>query len=394
MKTTLLLPALLAVFLLVGCGGQETEETNETTTQPAPPQNADTLRLSARQLESVNVELIGFENRPIRPVINATGRVSLLPDSKAGVHTEIEGHIDAIYVREGQFVKKGQVLAKLTSMEFLELQNQYLSAKSEADFLDVEFHRQEELKKSNIGVLAEYQSTEAKRNAALGRIQALKAKLDLLGTPTAPLDNPRTAKVSPAVYLKAPINGSVYRVYKNLGMALMPSETLLEIINPEKFEAKVFVYENDADLIREGQAVELSFANEAIPPVTGRVAYISRSLDAENRTITLHVNFKLPGAQRKLMSEMNVRAKIVGETERSSPNTLPRTAILTDGEASYIFATTNPGAERIPLRKFKVEIENEGEDYVQVDVIEKLPTTAKVANKNILALEAERKKNE
>lgn len=388
------LTALLSALLLTNCGGEEATETNDTTAQPAPPQNADTLRLSAKQLESVNVELIGFENRPLRPVINANGRVSLLPDSKAGVHTEIEGHIDAIYVREGQFVKKGQVLAKLTSMEFLELQNQYLSAKSEADFLDVEFHRQEELKKSNIGVLAEYQSTEAKRNAALARIQALKAKLNLLGTPTAPLDNPRTAKVSPAVYLKAPIGGSVYRVYKNLGMALMPSETLVEIINPEKFEAKVFVYENDADLIREGQAVELSFANESIPPVTGRVAYISRSLDTENRTITLHVNFKLPGAQQKLLSEMNVRAKIVGVTERSSPSTLPRTAILTDGEASYIFATTNPTADRIPLRKFKVEIENEGEDFVQVGVLEKLPTTAKVANKNILALEAERKKNE
>lgn len=393
MKTTFLFSAGLFALLLTGCGGEESAQTNETS-QPAPPQNVDTLRLSARQLESVNVELVGFETRPLRPVINATGRVSLLPDSKAGVHSEIEGHIDAIYVREGQFVQKGQTLIKLTSMEFLELQNQYLAAKSEADFLEVEFNRQEELKKSNIGVLAEYQNTEAKRNAALARIQALKAKLDLLGISTKPLDNPRTARVTPVVNVKAPISGSVYRVHKNLGTAITSNDLLVDLINPDKYEAKVFVYENDADLIRVGQAVELTFASEAIPPVVGKVQYISQSLDAENRTLTLHVNFKLPGNRRMLLSEMAVRAKIVGVTERSSPGTLPRTAILNDGEASYIFATTQPNAERIPLRKFKVQIQNQGEDFVQVDVLEKLPMNAKVANKNILALEAERKKNE
>lgn len=395
MKKTFL-PVLIALALagtvLSGCS--ESEATENTEDRKEVRVSADSLRLSLQQLESVNVNLVSFEERQLRPVINASGKIKLLPDGRSEVHSEVEGHVDAIYIREGQFVTKGQPLLKLTSMEFLELQNQYISARSEADFLEIEYKRQEELKKSNVGVLAEYQSTEAKLNAALGRVKALKAKLSLLNFDANQLNNVRKAEISPVVIVRAPISGSVLKVFQNLGKLANPTDPLVEIISTEQLQANIYVYEKDAELVQVGQKVDISFPNEAIPMVQGTVASVSRSLDTENGAITLYVNFKRPKSNEIIFSEMNVRARIVGSTEKNSPNTLPRTAILNDGEANYIFGTSEPDAAKIPLRKLKVEVENEGEDYVQVKVLEKVPAGIKVANKNILALEAERKKNE
>lgn len=395
MKKTFL-PVIAALALIAttlsGCSESEATETAEEKKEVTT--SADSLRLSLQQLESVNVNLVSFENRQLRPVINASGKIKLLPDSRSEVHSEVEGHVDAIYVREGQFVTKGQPLLKLTSMEFLELQNQYISARSEADFLEIEYKRQEELKKSNVGVLAEYQSTEAKLNAALGRVKALKAKLSLLNFDANQLNNVRKAEISPVVIVRAPISGSILKVFQNLGKLANPTDPLVEIISTEQLQANIYVYEKDAELVQVGQKVDISFPNEAIPMVQGTVANVSRSLDTENGAITLYVNFKRPKTKEIIFSEMNVRARIVGATEKNSPNTLPKTAILNDGEANYIFGTSEPNAAKIPLRKLKVEVENEGEDYVQVKVLEKVPAGIKVANKNILALEAERKKSE
>ncbi len=394
MKKTFLPLLALAIFSINLSGCSESEAESKEKEKPEVAKSADSLNLSLQQLQSVNVELVGFEDRQLRPVINANGKIKILPDSKSVVHSEVEGHVDAIYVREGQFVKKGQPLLKLTSMEFLELQNQYIAAKSEADFLEIEFKRQTELKKSNVGVLADFQATESKLNAAIGKEKALKAKLGLLSFNTDQLNDIRKAEISPVVIIRAPISGSVFKVYQNLGKLANPTDPLVDIISTEQLQAQVYVYEKDVDMIQEGQPVELTFPSQAIPAVQGKVASVARALDTENGAITLYVNFKRPQTKETIFSDMNVRARVVGSTDTKSSNTLPRTAILDDGEGLYIFATSQPNATKIPLRKTKVEIEREGDDYVQVKILEKMPSGMKVANKNILALEAERKKNE
>ncbi len=396
MKKTFLPLLALAIFSvsLSSCSESEAESKEKEEGKREVAKSADSLNLSLQQLQSVNVELVGFEDRQLRPVINANGKIKILPDSKSEVHSEVEGHVDAIYVREGQFVKKGQPLLKLTSMEFLELQNQYIAAKSEADFLEIEFKRQTELKKSNVGVLADFQATESKLNAAIGKEKALKAKLGLLSFNTDQLSNIRKAEISPVVIIRAPISGSVFKVHQNLGKLANPIDPLVDIISTEQLQAQVYVYEKDVDMIQEGQPVELTFPSQSIPAVQGKVASVARALDMENGAITLYVNFKRPQTKETIFSDMNVRARVVGSTETKSSNTLPRTAILDDGEGLYIFATSQPNASKIPLRKTKVEIEREGDEYVQVKILEKMPSGMKVANKNILALEAERKKNE
>lgn len=390
-----LLGSLLSLGGLTSCGDSNgKDQPAETVKKASTVSSADTVRLTMNQLKTVDVDLVSFEKRALKPIIYANGVLRLLPDSRAEVSSHITGKIEQIFVREGQPVHKGQAIARLSSFELLELQNDYAAAHADVEFLEAEFKRQDELRKSNIGVLAQYQSADAKLKSARARELALKDKLRIIGVSTDKILNNRQVSLTSGLVIHSPIDGYISRFHENLGAQVEPQTLLAEIINPNRIEANIYVYEKDADYVREGQEVELRFVNRSIHAVKGRIAYIARSVNDENRAITLHVNFARPKGEL-LAADMNVQARIIGIGERTSDQTLPRTALLDDGDGKFIFVTDRATTDTIPFRKQKVEITNQGDQFVEVRPVGKLPTSGlKVANKNVLALEAERKKNE
>jgi RND family efflux transporter MFP subunit len=389
-----LLSAWSALGGLTSCEDSSGKEATMETTKTAPATtNTDLVRLTPTQLKTVNVDMVTFEERALKPIIHANGVIKLLPDSKAEVSSHIEGKIDQIYVREGQSVRKGQPIVRLSSFQLLELQNDYAAAHADVEFLEAEYKRQDELRKSNIGVLAQYQSADSKLKAARAREMALKDKLQMIGIGTANIIHQRQVSLTSGLVIRAPIDGYVSKFYENIGSLVQPQTLLAEIINPNRIEANVFVYEKDADYIREGQPIELRFVNRSIAPVHGKVVYIARSVNDENRAITLHVNFNRP-KNELIAADMNVQARIIGAGEHISHQTLPRTALLDDGDGKFIFVTNQPNSDTITFRKQKVEVTSQGDQYIEVKPVGKLPANVKVANNNVLALEAERKKNE
>src|SRR5919199_5044629 len=389
-----LLSAWSALGGLTSCEDSSGKEATTETTKTAPATtNTDLVRLTPTQLKTVNVDMVTFEERALKPIIHANGVIKLLPDSKAEVSSHIEGKIDQIYVREGQSVRKGQPIVRLSSFQLLELQNDYAAAHADVEFLEAEYKRQDELRKSNIGVLAQYQSADSKLKAARAREMALKDKLQMIGIGTANIIHQRQVSLTSGLVIRAPIDGYVSKFYENIGSLVQPQTLLAEIINPNRIEANVFVYEKEADYIREGQPIELRFVNRSIAPVHGKVVYIARSVNDENRAITLHVNFNRP-KNELIAADMNVQARIIGAGEHISHQTLPRTALLDDGDGKFIFVTNQPNSDTITFRKQKVEVTSQGDQYIEVKPVGKLPANVKVANNNVLALEAERKKNE
>jgi RND family efflux transporter MFP subunit len=386
---TYLILVLLAA--LSGCQGSAESKEGEAAKKTPVKRDVNRLSLTKSQLNTVGVDLVSLESRVLEPIIYANGVITLLPDSKAEVSSHISGKIEQIYVREGQGVRKGQPLVRLSSFALLELENDYAAAASDAEFLQAEFKRQDELRRSNIGVLADYQAIDAKLKAAIARRTVLKSKLNLLGVKAGlALEGHPTN----TVIIRSPIDGFVYKFLENIGATVQPETLLAEVIDANRVQADVFVYEKDANYVREGQAVELSFVNHTLAPVKGTVKYISRSIDNENGAITLHVVFERPKNSPMLLADMTVQARLVGSGKRESKNTLPRTAILDDGTDKFVFATNEAKGDTMTFHRVKVELLSQGEKYVEVRPVDNLTSSMKIANNNVLALEAERKKNE
>jgi RND family efflux transporter MFP subunit len=374
---------LLFILSLLSCGEKKTASI-------ATDENTTVVSIADSSLVLMDVQLTAPEIKQVESNIYLAGKVMAIPNFRASVSTDISGKIDNIMVREGTYVKKGMPLMSLRSMEVIELQNQFFEARAQRDFLQLEFKRQEELIKNNIGALVDFQTTESKLRAAESKVNALQAKLMLLGYSKEFINNPEVAS---NVMILAPIDGYVFKLPVQIGMLATTDVTLAEIVNNRELMADVFVYDKDLDNITEGQPVEIDFITHSYPSVIGSVAHISRAIDPQTKAVTVHVKFTAP-ADKLVLPDMSVRCVIVKKESLTPKLTVPLAAILTEEDHHFVylsFTNENKNKETM-MHKYRVSLGNQNEKQVQIAFANEPTGDYRIVTKNVMIVENERKK--
>lgn len=378
--------ALLSVAALAACTGSKKD---------TPPQAEDapnSVRITQNSLQLMDVTLAAPQKKVIQTLVYLNGKVVTLPNFRASVSTDIEGKIERIFVREGWLVKKGQTLMTLRSMALIELQNEYLEAKSQRDFLEIEFRRQEELIQNNIGALVEFQVTQARLKAAQSKENALQAKLALIGIPAAGLAS-GTNSIQSTVTIVAPINGYVFKLPVEIGMLATTEMTLTELVNNEELMANVFVYDVDLDDISEGQEVEIDFINHLYPSVKGTVLHLSRAFDPESKSVTAHVSFRAP-AGFVILPDMSIRCILAKRETGTAQFTVPKSAVLREEDHAFVYINVpqENTTDGYLLRKYRVSLGNENENEIQIVFANPPASEFQLVVNNVAIVENERKK--
>lgn len=374
---------LLFILSLLSCREKKTASS-------APEKNTSVVSIADSSLALMDVQLGVPEIKQIESNIYLAGKVMAMPNFRASVSTDVSGKVENIMVREGSYVKKGMPLMSLRSMEVIELQNQFFEARAERDFLQLEFKRQEELIKNNIGALVDFQTTESKLRAAESKVNALQAKLMLLGYSKEFINNPEVAS---NVMILAPIDGYVFKLPVQIGMLATTDVTLAEIVNNRELMADVFVYDKDLDNITEGQPVEIDFITHSYPSVIGSVAHISRAIDPQTKAVTVHVKFTAP-PDKLVLPDMSVRCVIVKKESLTPKLTVPLAAILTEEDHHFVylsFTNENKNKETV-MHKYRVSLGNQNEKEVQIAFANEPTGDYRIVTKNVMIVENERKK--
>jgi cobalt-zinc-cadmium efflux system membrane fusion protein len=376
--------ASVILIALSSCSGKKVE-----ALQP-PPENADYVSISDSSLALMDVVLLKPELKVIESNIYLAGKVIAIPNYRASVSTDISGKVERIFVREGSYVKKGTPLLSLRSMELIELQNQYFEAKAQMDFLALEYRRQEELIKNNIGALVDFQTTDAKYKASISKVNALMAKLQLLGFTKEFINSPEVAST---VTINSPINGYIFKLPVQVGMLATTDIAMAEIVDNSELMADVYVYDKDLDNISEGQPVEIDFITHSYPSVTGTVAHISRALDPQTKAVTVHVKFSAPTG-KMILPEMSIRCVVVRRESLVPQLTVTHSALLTEEDHAFVYlvfdAEKKGSANK--LHKYRVTVGNQNEKEVQIKFLNEPAGTFKIVSKNVAIVENERKK--
>ncbi len=377
----------LTAVAAASCSGKQ-----ETAANDPEIRQVEFVELTPQQLKTMEIQMITPGTQPIVSNIYLNGKVTSLPNLSASVSSNIEGKVEKVFVAKGSLVRKGQPLMVLSSMQLIELQNEYLAAKSEVDFFAVEFKRQEELLKNNVGALADFQVTEAKYNAAMSREKALRAKLQLLDIDADQFKNPKTSVIAPSVTIKSPIDGYITDLPVTVGMLASVQTKLAEIVDNSQLYAEIFVYEKDLDLISEGQEVEIDFINNAFENVMGKVMSISRAINTETRAITAFVQFAAPKGAL-ILPGMNVRAVVLNKEGTKGAVTVPTSSLMKEDDQTYIFAGENqPNPQgKLKIVKYKVEVGSTSDTLAEIIFPNGTPPNIVVAKSNVMVLETQRR---
>jgi RND family efflux transporter MFP subunit len=246
------------------------------------------------------------------------------------------GQVKSVYVKEGDNVKKGQLLMKL---EDGIIQQNIKQVESQLSFAKNIFSRQENLWNEGIGT--EVQFLSAKNN-----VESLEKQLDLV----------KEQLGTTSVY--AHVSGIIEDVNIRVGETFMGSPLAgMTIINPGSLKAVVDVPENYISKIRKGMPVVVNIPdlnqsfNSNINLISETINSISRSFVAESK-LTGNANLK-PN-----------QIAIVKILDHEAKNTIvvPVETVQSDEKGKYVYVLTQEGNKTI-ARKRAITI---GEFYDEI----------------------------
>ena len=126
----------------------------------------------------------------------------------------------------GNAVFRGQTFAILDNQEFVDIQQNYLEAKSNLEFAEAEYKRHAELYKEDVYSQQNLQKVTADYKSLKAHVKALEQKLALIGINPADLHED---DISRSVAVVSPISGYIKAVNINIGKYVAPTDVLFEM---------------------------------------------------------------------------------------------------------------------------------------------------------------------
>lgn len=343
-----LLIAMLSVLILTACNSNKTEENKSAE---IPKEELVTfVELTKEQFEAVDIELGKIEKQNIKTSIKASGHLEVPPQNKAEVSTFIGAVVKSIAVLEGSKVQKGQTLAVLEHPDFIKLQEEYITAKSNFTFLEQEFLRQKELSEQNAGTGKIFQKVASEYNSGKAKLNSLESQLKILSVNLSELAK---GNISSSMVLTAPISGYIGRINANTGAYAEPNKMLFEIIDNSQIHCDLLVYEKDIFKVKVGQKIHFIITN--MPEhqgehdgkaIEGEIFGINKSFEDNSKAISVHALIK--NENHELIPGMYVSAFI--DVSENKTTVVPSEAVFTTDGKEFIFIRNKmTGCKKHPL---------------------------------------------
>lgn len=327
--------AIAVTIVSIASCSSNSSKNDEEKKQPEAHDKKIT-ELTQEQFNTVGIAVGTIEQKNLRSVVKASGYLNVPPQNQASVSTFMGAIVKSIAVLEGNFVKKGQVLATLEHPNFIKLQEEYVTAESNLELVEKEYLRQKELFGQNVSSGKLFQKAESEYNIAKAKRTSLENQLSLLSVSPGEVAKGNFASV---IVLKSPIDGYIGKIKVTIGMYAETNQVLFEIIDNSKVHCDLLVYEKDLFKVKVGQKVSFILAN--LPEhqdnnnqtIDGEIFGINKSFEKDTKALTVHAEIK--NEKHELIPGMYVNALIdIGEQKSM---VVPVDAVVKSDGKEYVF---------------------------------------------------------
>ncbi len=326
MKKIRIMLAFLVLISLIACNSKKkVEETNEH--EVIPP---NSVELTADQIKTAGIQLGSTEIRDIGKTLEVNGTVNVTPQNIASVCCPLGGFVKQTKMLAGSLVSKGEIIAWIENIEFVNLQQDYFETKAKYEYAELEYNRQKELYNSNASSAKVSQLTESEYKTLKAKLNALIQKLSMLGINVLKLKEDNISGVLPLI---SPISGYVKTVNVNIGKYVNPTDVLFEIVNTKNQILELVLFEKDISKVSKGEKLHFFPTNYPNNQYNATVYQVGKVLD-NDKTVKVYANINNP--DNKLYAGMFVNAKI--ETGDNKVLALPSEAVVQFDEKFFIFA--------------------------------------------------------
>lgn len=311
--------------------------------------NENIVELTNEQLKKADVQFGKIELRTLSNILKVNGTICVTPQSYATVCTPLGGFVKNTDLIQGSQVVKGQTLALIENIEFIELQQDYLEAKAKFNYAESDYNRQKDLFSGKASSEKTFQLAETEYKSLKAKMNSLMQKLLILGVDVSKLNEDNIKRVFEVV---SPISGYVKTVKVNIGKYINNTDVLFEIVNTQNITLEFIVFEKDIDKLQIGQKISFFSPNNLNNKFKASIYQIGKALD-NDRTITVYASVDKPS--NLLMAGGYINGEI--EVANNLTTSVPVESIVQFDEKNYIFA-------------FKEQITENGKEVSLFEVVE------------------------
>jgi cobalt-zinc-cadmium efflux system membrane fusion protein len=323
MKKTANFILIITAIIFGSCGNNKPAEGEREVLAP------NQVELNSDQYKTAGLVLGHPEDRSIRTLLKVNGTVNVPPQSIASVSAPLGGFIKSTSPVQGSAVAKGEPVAMVENMVFIELQQSYLETKAKFSFAEIEYKRHSELYKENVYSEKNLQQVETEYKTLKSQLKGLEQKLLVIGIDPGALTEDN---ITSALPLKAPISGYVRTVNVNIGKYVDATDILFEIVDSREMILELTLFEKDVPLVSVGQHLTFVTPNDPGTVYEGTIYQAGRTLD-NDKTAKAYARIANPGG--KLLSGMYINAEI--ETASKQVAAVPTESVVEFNSEFYIF---------------------------------------------------------
>lgn len=260
---------------------------------------------------AVAVRIATVEKKTVDLDFNANGNFAA--NQELNFLSENAGRVSAIYVKEGDRVSKGQVLARIDA-EIINTDRETAEAAYQNALKD-EARYQSSYQTGGVTQQQLDQAKLATRNAQL-RLQASKRKLN-------------------DASIKSPINGIVNKKYIEVGAFVTAQGTqLFELVDVSKLKLKVNVNESQVANLKLGDKIDIKSSVFPTEKFDGRITFIAPKADA---TLNFPIEIEVANNTKNSLKAGMYGTAVFNFPQQAPTILIPRTSFVGSVSSNQVF---------------------------------------------------------
>jgi membrane fusion protein, heavy metal efflux system len=283
-----------ACMILWGCGGSPAPE---AATVPAPSDPL-TIEVDDNLMKRIRIGDVGWTE--VAGTLRVAGRVEADETRMARINAPVSGRIVELRVTEGQHVEQGEVLATIHSTELTNAQSALLRALTQHRLADRAVARAKQLLEAGVIGTAELQRREAELQQAVTDLTSSREQLRILGMPPAAMQRiEKTQAVDSLTQVLSTISGRVLDRRVTPGQVVQAAEIVCVVADLSNVWLVADIPEQSAGTIRIGQSVEAELPALPGRRISGKISFVSATVNPETRTVRARMDVTNPNREYK-----------------------------------------------------------------------------------------------
>ncbi|MBS0527176.1 MAG: efflux RND transporter periplasmic adaptor subunit [Proteobacteria bacterium] len=295
------------------------------------------------------------------------GKIAINEETTTPVFSPYSGRVSRLIARPGDHVERGAPLFAIEASEFVQGQNDLVTAvagvdkaRSRLQLAQQVEKRQKELLAIRGGALKDYEQAQSDLVNAQGDLRsaeitlaAARNRLRILGRTDEEIDKlEKVDRIGAETIVSAPIGGTIIQRKIGLGQYINTgaSDPVFTVGDLSTVWLVANVRESDAPRMKVGAPVEVSVLAFPGRIFNARLSYVAPALDPNTRRLPVRAEIQNPG--RELLPEMFASFRIVSGESRLMP-AVPQDAVVYEGAQARVWVA-RPEQKSVVTRPVEV----------------------------------------